>query len=367
MNPDAAPPPVSVAPQSSLLPGPLISLGDLAWDVLAKPDTLLQAGGDTTGRLELSGGGSAANLAVWARRLGQASTFVGKIGDDTFGELAVAALREEGVTPEVSVSPLHHTGVILALIDQRGQRAMLTGQGADWELLPSELPRGLIASARHLHLTAWSLFRDPPRAAALEAARIAHAAGASLSLDPGSFQMIGQLGRGKFLEIVDAVPFDIIFPNADEARAMSGQDTPQAALAWFRRRYPAALVALKMDENGALIEGPACPRSHVPATDDRLQDATGAGDAFGGAFLAHLLGHGGLERGDPVLAACCAAQVGGWVVSRFGARPPADADLHARLAPYLEAPHLDATPVQKGQPGNVQTPGAEVRLPGGRP
>jgi len=116
--------------------GPLISLGDLAWDVLARPDTLLQAGGDTTGRLELSGGGSAANLAVWARRLGQPSTFVGKIGADTFGELAVAALRDEDVTPEVTVSALHRTGVILAMIDQRGQRAMLTGQGADWELLP---------------------------------------------------------------------------------------------------------------------------------------------------------------------------------------------------------------------------------------
>ena len=328
---------MTLDPSAAAAFGPLISLGDLAWDVLAKPDTLLQAGGDTTGRLELSGGGSAANLAVWARRLGQASTFVGKIGHDTFGELAVAGLRAEGVTPEVTVSKAHPTGVILALIDQRGQRAMLTGQGADWELLPEELPRALIASARHLHLTAWSLFRDPPRAAALEAARIARAAGASLSLDPGSFQMIGQLGRGQFLKIVDSVPFDIIFPNADEARAMSGEDSPEAALDWFRERYPGALVVLKMDEHGALIEGPTCPRGRTDATHDRLQDATGAGDAFGGAFLAHLLRHGGLPLGDPHAAARCAAQVGGWVVSRFGARPPADADLLARLAPYLEA------------------------------
>ena len=324
-------------------PGPLVSLGDLAWDVLAKPDALLQAGGDTTGRLELSGGGSAANLAVWARRLGQQSTFVGKIGADTFGELAVAGLRDEGVTPEVIVSAEHRTGVVLAMIDGRGQRAMLTGQGADWELLPQELPTAVIVSGRHLHLTAWSLFRDPPRAAALEAARLAHAAGASLSLDPGSFQMIGQIGRGRFLKIVDSIPFDVIFPNADEARAMSGEETPEAALDWFRERYPEALVALKMDEDGALIEGPACPRSHVAATQDRLQDATGAGDAFGGAFLAHLLLNGGLAHGDPVEAARCAAQVGGWVVSRFGARPPADADLQARLAPYLVLPDVVLT------------------------
>ena len=332
--------PAPATAQAPTSAGPLVSLGDLAWDVLAKPDTLLQAGGDTTGRLELSGGGSAANVAVWARRLGLPSTFVGKIGDDTFGELAVAGLREEGVTPEVVVSAEHRTGVVLAMIDGRGQRAMLTGQGADWELLPDELPVKVIAAAQHLHLTAWSLFRDPPRAAALQAARLAHAAGASLSLDPGSFQMIGQIGRGRFLKIVDSIPFDVIFPNADEARAMSGEETPEAALDWFRERYPEALVVLKMDEHGALIEGPACPRCHVPATQDRLQDATGAGDAFGGAFLAHLLLGGGLAHGDSVLAARCAAQVGGWVVSRFGARPPADADLQARLAPFLALPDV---------------------------
>ncbi|ULH15225.1 sugar kinase [Deinococcus sp. KNUC1210] len=318
--------------ESHLHPAPLlVSLGDLAWDVLAKPDTLLLAGGDTTGRMELSGGGSAANLAVWAQRVGFPSTFVGKIGDDTFGELALATLREEGVGLEVTVSREHPTGVILALIDGHGQRAMLTGKGADWELLPAELPIATIQSARHLHLTAWSLFRDPPRRAALEAARVAHAAGVTLSLDPGSFQMIEQLGRSRFLKIIDSIPFDIIFPNADEARAMSGEDTPERALDWFRERYPAALVVLKMDEHGALLEGPQQTRAHVAATDDHPQDATGAGDAFGGAFLASYLLHQNAVR-----AAECAAQVGGWVVSRFGARPPIDDELQARLAPFRQ-------------------------------
>ena len=304
----------------------LVSLGDLAWDVLAKPDTLLLPGGDTTGRLELSGGGSAANLAVWAARLGTPTTFVGKIGRDRFGELATAELQAEGVRAEVIASERHPTGVILALIDRRGQRAMLTGQGADWELLPAELPREVLSSAGHLHLTAWSLFRDPPRAAALEAAHLAKAAGATLSLDPGSFQMIQQLGREQFLGVVDDVPFDLIFPNDDEAFAMSGQQEHGAALDWLRGRYPQALVVLKMDADGALLEGPQTPRVHVPATRDQLVDATGAGDAFGGAFLSQWL------RGrDAEAAARVAVQVGGWVVSHFGARPPADPELARRL------------------------------------
>ncbi|KQR04597.1 carbohydrate kinase family protein [Deinococcus sp. Leaf326] len=313
------------SPSSSA--APLVALGDLAWDVLAKPDTMLLPGGDTTGRLELLGGGSAANLAVWARRTGHPAAFVGKVGRDRFGELATAELQAEDVHTALVLSDEHPTGVILALIDRRGQRAMLTGQGADWELRPEELPGEVISGARHLHLTAWSLFRDPPRAAALAAARLAQDAGATLSLDPGSFQMIQQLGRETFLAVVDGVPFGVLFPNKDEALAMSGEATPEGALVWLRARYPEALVVLKLDEDGALLEGPDTPRTHVPATRDELVDATGAGDAFGGAFLAEWLAHG-----DAVRAARRAVQVGGWVVSRFGARPPADAALRERLA-----------------------------------
>ncbi|WP_291429823.1 carbohydrate kinase family protein [Deinococcus sp.] len=308
---------------------PLVSLGDLTWDVLAKPDTMLLPGGDSTGRIELSGGGSAANLAVWAARCAYPARFTGKIGLDRFGELATAELHAEHVGTDLLLSREHPTGVILGLIDRRGQRAMLTGQGADWELLPEELPLDTLRGAAHLHLTAWSLFRDPPRAAALLAAGVARGAGATLSLDPGSFQMIQQMGRESFLRVLEDVPFDVFFPNDDEARAMSGHADRHAAMDWFRARYPRALIVMKLDEDGVLIEGPAQARVQVPATQDRVIDATGAGDSFGGAFLA-----GWLTHGDAVRAAGLAVQVGGWVVSRFGARPPADADLHERLRRY---------------------------------
>lgn len=307
-------------------PPPLVALGDLAWDVLAKPDTMLLPGGDTTGRLELAGGGSAANLAVWAARVGHPTGFIGKVGRDRFGELAVFELEREGVTPHVTASERHPTGVILALIDQSGQRAMLSGQGADWYLRPDEVPMDVLRGARHLHLTAWSLFADPPRGAALAAARAAKAAGATVSLDPGSFQMIQQFGRDTFLSLLDEIPFDLLLPNADEARALSGEREPEPMLAWLRSRFPNAEVALKLDARGAMLGLRDAVPVPIPATRDVAIDATGAGDAFGGAYLGHLL-----RFGDPVAAARCAVDVSGWVIGRFGARAPVDDDLRARL------------------------------------
>jgi ribokinase len=50
--------------------GTIVAVGDLVWDVLVQPDTLLLPGGDTTGKIAVQPGGSAANVAAWIARLG---------------------------------------------------------------------------------------------------------------------------------------------------------------------------------------------------------------------------------------------------------------------------------------------------------
>ncbi len=307
---------------------PLLCVGDLNWDVLAKPDHILLSGGDTTGRVQLAHGGSSANVAVWARRVGMPTGFLGKIGRDQFGAFALAKLEEEQVVPHMIWSEQHATGVVLVLIDSSGQRSMLTNQGADFFLLPDELPQDVIAGAKHVHITAWSLFTDPPRAAALEAARIASQAGASVSFDPGSYQMIRQMGREEFKRATKALSIDIMFPNLEEGRALTGAQNPEEVLAALQKEYPQTLICLKLDKVGAMILD-SSGVFQVQATKDTVIDATGAGDSFCGAFLGHYL-----RSKDARAAAALAAQVAGWVVSVFGARPEMDSNLEERIKKY---------------------------------
>lgn len=302
---------------------PLVVIGDYAWDVLVRTERALLKGGDTFGEVLLAPGGSAANVAVWARRTGQPVHFIGKVGRDRLGRLAREELQRERVRAHLIYSAAQLTGAVAVLVDHTGERAMVSGRGADFYLLPDELPTALLKRAGHLHLTAWSLFSDPPRAAALQAAAVAKAAGATLSLDPASFQMIAELGSAEFLRVTRGLALDIFFPNYQEAQALTGLSEPAAMAQALAAHYPGALIALKLDAQGALIYRPG-QLVAIPPAPGELRDATGAGDAFAGAFLAHYL-----AQRDPVAAARYATRISAWVIARLGARPEPDAALDA--------------------------------------
>jgi len=301
-------------------------VGDFAWDVLIRTNSELLRGGDTFGEVMLTPGGSAANVAVWASRCGLPTEFVGKIGRDRFGQLAQEDLTREHVGAHFVETDAHLTGSVAVFVDHTGERSMVSGHGADFYLLPSELPRQAIASARHLHMTAWSFFVDPPRAAARAAARIARESGATLSFDPGSFQMIGEMGVRQFLAVTQDLGIDVLLPNKEEGSMLTGGLTdPEEIAPALAELYPGALIMLKLDADGALVYQHGAG-THIPAGTNNLVDATGAGDSFAGGFLAHYL-----EHGDAVAAARFATTISAWVIEHLGARPEPDTRLRSIL------------------------------------
>lgn len=306
---------------------PLVMVGDYAWDVLIRTNSALQSGGDTFGEVQLAPGGSAANAAVWASRCGLPTTFVGKIGRDRFGSLAEEDLRHERVEAYLIQTEAHLTGSVAVWIDHTGQRSMVSGKGADHALFPQELPRALLASARHLHLSAWSLFADPPRAAACAAARAVRDAGGLVSLDPGSFQMIEEMGVDAFIDVSRRLHPAILFPNAEEAATLVGDGAAPETAARLAELYPGALIALKLDADGAYVLTPEGEGTPIPPQVNRLVDATGAGDAFAGAFLSRWL-----RGADAAAAARFAVGVSEWVIQQVGARPPLDAAIKGYVA-----------------------------------
>lgn len=299
----------------------LCVVGDFAWDVLIRTNNNLLKGGDSFGEVMLTPGGSAANLAVWAKRCGLNTRFIGKIGRDRFGQLAREDLEKEKIEHHFVETDAHLTGSVAVFVDQTGERSMVSGHGADFYLIPSELPRNAIISSNHLHLTAWSFFTDPPRSAARIAAQLAQQNNLTISFDPASFQMIQEMGVDQFLSWTKDLAIDIFFPNFEEGRVLTGCDEPEAIVRALANTYTDALIILKLDADGALVFDGTTATEIAPATNN-LVDATGAGDSFAGAFLAHYL-----TSNSPVEAARFATKVAAWVIEHLGARPTADTRL----------------------------------------
>jgi len=111
----------------------VLVVGDVMLDVVVKPDTAIAPTSDTPSRVRLHRGGSAANMAEALARAGHHVTYVGASGTDLAAQLFEETLHRAGV--ETALERLDSSsGVVVALVDREGERAMMTDRGANSSL-----------------------------------------------------------------------------------------------------------------------------------------------------------------------------------------------------------------------------------------
>jgi len=265
---------------------PVVVLGDLMVDVVARMSAPLAAGSDTPAQVASRPGGSGANVAAWLAVAGAPVTLVARAGADAAGRRAVDLLRGHGVTTAVAFDGDLATGTCVVLVAPDGERSMLPDAGANAALSPADLPAGAFAVGAHLHVAGYALLRGgPPREAALEALRRARAAGMTTSLDPSSAAPLAASGAGRFLGLAGRV--DLLLPNRDEAVALTGEAEPAAAARALTAHAGEVVVTLGAD--GAVWTDGRALRTATAAAGGAVPDTTGAGDAFAAGFLAAWL------------------------------------------------------------------------------
>jgi sugar/nucleoside kinase (ribokinase family) len=293
----------------------IISLGDIAIDIFVKPQGPAVAGSDMAGSVLLAPGGSAANVAVWAARLGAQSSFIGGAGDDFAGAFLRADLEREGVIAHLVRVP-GATAAVAVLVDSAtGERAMIPDRGAALQLSAAAIVPEMMPPGSLLHLPAYSLFQEPLAGAAMAAVALCKAGGGSISVDTSSFVPLRAFGQERFLDLLAGVQPAILFANDAEAALLSGEADPEAGTLMLQAYAP--VVVWKLGAQGAVARAGALVQ--VPGLDVTVVDTTGAGDAFAAAFcVAYTAGASiaeSLARANRVAAA---------VVGQIGARPRLD-------------------------------------------
>lgn len=292
----------------------IFSLGDLLLDVLVRYDPLLGEADTGADAVRIMPGGSAANFAVQAARLGAQVRFMSRVGRDWEGEMLVRSLEGEGVVPAVSISDDAPTGRVLVMLDAQGHRRMWSYPGASRLISPANLDPAWFRGLDAFHLTGYSLLRDEPRAAASGALQMARDAGVRLcTLDPNPPHLIAAYGPSRFMEMLHTARFDVLFPNLEEGGIMAGESEPERMAAALLEVSP--IVALKMGAQGCMVATRQECFTAEAAPIEHVADATGAGDAFAAAFVVE---YG--RTGDLRAAATAANRHAAQVVARVGGR-----------------------------------------------
>jgi sugar/nucleoside kinase (ribokinase family) len=226
-------------------------------------------------------GSASAIFASGLRRLGHPVGFVGKVGDDFFGQFCRGQLAALGIdTSWVRTTPGATTGVTLCLSSKR-DRAQVTFPGAIAELGLSDIPFDAFDGFGHLHLSCFAL-QKRLRPAFSRLLATAKRQGLSTSFDPNS-SLLGQT-RKQALRLLPYV--DVLFVNEREAAELSGKSSPAAAARVLSKRSACAVV--KLGSKGAVL----CRGGDivvVPGRRVRAVDTTGAGDSFAAGFVSAFL------------------------------------------------------------------------------
>jgi fructokinase len=314
--------------------------GEVLIDLVTGPD----------GRLDARRGGGPYNAARSLARLGVPATFIGRTGDDTFGRLLRDQLAADGVAlglPEPSPRP---TTLALVTLDEGGSAGYafyLESAAADVDehALRKALPPDLTA----LHVGALGLVMEP-MGTAIESLVVSGLPGEPLLfLDPNC-RPAAVPGYGAYRARVGAIArrADIVKASTEDLGYLYPGVPPQDAARALLAEGPSLVLVTDGPRPAVAFTAGEVLTEQVPAV--VVADTIGAGDVFGGAFLAWWTGHGlsrdelrgasqhgasqhgasrhtaGLVRSALRAAAAAAALT----CTRPGADPPSLAELRAR-------------------------------------
>ncbi len=272
-------------------PVDIVIVGGANTDYMIRGPELPRPGEAVTGTaFHTAPGGKGLNQAAAVVRLGLQVALVARVGNDDRGDAVVSRLESEGViTRFIARDDEARTGAVLVQVDEHGQKQTLSAPGAMARLSIADIAAAaaMIRTARGLLISL-----EIPLECVHAAAKLGHAAGALVALDPSPPRTLPD----DLFALVD-----VIKPDAREAQALTGiaaQDRATARSAAGRLLMRGVeCVAVQAGDVGDLLvwdeDEQWLPRQLVHSV-----DATGAGDAFlAGLVAMRLEGHMWPEAG----------------------------------------------------------------------
>lgn len=225
--------------------------------------------------LNITTGGGGTNTAVAFSRLGFKTGYLGKIGDDSNGELVVERLKESGVE---FIGPREgQTGLSMILNSIKQDRSILAYKGANNLLRLEEIKP---------FETRWVYLSSMLEQSLDTVIKLLGKQECKLAFNPSNYQ--AEMGYEKLQALIDRV--DILIMNKEEATKFLGLPPEEnhaiESLMQKMGELPPALTLITDGRKGAYVYDGETLLHGEPSPDLDVQESTGAGDAFAASFTA---------------------------------------------------------------------------------
>jgi sugar/nucleoside kinase (ribokinase family) len=261
------------------------------------------------GKLQTAAGGTAANTMYGISQLGGRVGFCGKVANDRLGILYMSQMQQSGVVFKENTGQ-GITGTCVVLISEDAQRTMLTCLGISGEIEYEDIDEELLKHSRYVYLEGFLFESECATQTMLRAVATARNSGVKIALTTSDATCINRHGDMLIQFIQNNV--DLLFANAQEARALSNTDNNETALrelsGWCEG------VAVTDGEHGSMISFNGEITKIKPKRVSAV-DTTGAGDAYA-AGLLYGIASGRTIRESGMIASLFSARV----VAQIGPR-----------------------------------------------
>ena len=239
--------------------------------------------------------GAEVNVAIGMARLGFESSYISKVGKDSFGEFIRQAINKENICNDwISESAQHATGFMLKsnVTDGSDPKVEYFRRNSAASTLSAEdIDASLFKTNTHLHLTGvGAAVSDPMRNAMKRSLELAKQQGCRISFDtnlrpsmwPDQATMVEKINEFAFAS-------DLVLPGIEEGYILAGSDQPEA-IADFYLQHGVKAVIVKLGSDGAYFKtssGESGTVAGFPVT--KVVDTVGAGDSFAVGVISALL------------------------------------------------------------------------------
>jgi fructokinase len=272
--------------------GKIVALGEVVADIYRDA---------STSEIELPftarPGGAPANVAVAAARLGEEAAFAGSVGKDLFGDFILRAMEAEDVDTSAvrRCDPPTRTSLAFVEIGDDGDRSFTfyrSDPAADGLLSEEDVSEELLSGASFVNFGSILLIQDPGRSAIRKAVELARDLDIPTAFDVNFREHLWSSIEDARQTVEPLFDLSTIVKLGDEELApLLGVEDPEEAAGTLIGRG-VSLVLVSLGPNGAFYATGEFSGS-VPTFKVEVVDATGAGDAFFAAALAHLSGDPG--------------------------------------------------------------------------